>query len=333
MTQENVQVRLAKRPVGEPKQTDFEITREPVPQPGDGEVLVEVQYLSLDPAMRGWMNEGKSYIEPVELGDVMRALGAGKVIESNDPKLKEGDSVTGQFGVQRYAVAQGRTLNKVDPEIAPLTTYLHVLGMTGMTGYFGILEVGELKEGDNVLISGAAGAVGSVAGQIAKIKGCKVVGIAGGKEKCDYLVNELGFDDAVDYRNEDIYKGLKRACPDGVDVFFDNVGGDILDAALTRLRRHARVVICGAISQYNNTEAPQGPSNYLSLLVNRARMQGMVVFDYADRYGEAAKEMAGWMRAGKLKHREHVVEDLESFPERLMMLFRGENFGKLVLKV
>jgi len=333
MTQENVQVRLAKRPVGEPKHDDFEITREPVPQPGDGEVLVEVEYLSLDPAMRGWMNEGRSYIEPVQLGDVMRALAAGKVIRSNDPALQEGDHVTGQLGVQHYAVARGKDLNKVDTAIAPLTTYLHVLGMTGMTAYFGILEVGEMKPGDVVLVSGAAGAVGSIVGQIAKIKGGTAVGIAGGREKCDYLINELGFDDAVDYRSEDLHKGLKRACPEGVDVYFDNVGGDVLNTALTRLRRHARVVICGAISQYNNTEAPKGPSNYLSLLVNRARMQGMVVFDYADRYGEAAREMAGWMKEGKLKHREHVVEGLESFPERLMMLFRGENFGKLILKV
>ncbi|MBA1148312.1 NADP-dependent oxidoreductase [Ectothiorhodospiraceae bacterium WFHF3C12] len=333
MSQDNTQVKLAARPKGEPKSSDFEITTGPVPAPGDGEVIVEVEYISLDPAMRGWMNEGKSYIKPVELGDVMRALAAGRVVQSNDPAFAEGDYVTGQLGVQQYAVARGKDLSKVDTSLAPLTTYLHVLGMTGMTAYFGINEVGELKEGENVLISGAAGAVGSIVGQIAKIKGCKVVGIAGGKEKCDYLINELGFDDAVDYRSEDVYKGLKRACPEGVDVFFDNVGGDILNAALTRLRMHARVVICGAISQYNNTEAPKGPSNYMSLLVNRAKMQGMVVFDYADRYGEAAKEMAGWMQAGKLKHKEHVVEGIDRFPEHLMMLFRGENFGKLVLKV
>lgn len=332
-TDTNTQVHLAKRPVGEPKTTDFEVTHETRPTADDGEIVVESHYLSLDPAMRGWMNEGKSYIEPVEVGDVMRALGVGKVIESKHPKFQEGDFVSGTLGIQQYAKTDGKGFNKVDPELAPLPTYLNPLGMTGMTAYFGILEVGELKEGDTVLVSGAAGAVGATVGQIAKIKGAKAIGIAGGKEKCDYLIKELGFDDAIDYKSEDIHKGLSRACPKGIDVYFDNVGGDILDAALTRLRLNARVVICGAISQYNNTEAPKGPSNYMSLLVNRARMQGMVVFDYADRYGEAAKDMAGWMQDGKLKHREHVVEGIEQFSEHLMMLFRGENFGKLVLKV
>src|SRR5690606_16933868 len=205
-------------------------------------------------------------------------------------------------------------------------TFLHVLGMTGMTAYFGLLEVGQPKAGETVVVSGAAGAVGTVVGQIAKLKGCRVVGIAGGKEKCDFLTGELGFDAAVDYKRGDLKAALRAACPEGVDVFFDNVGGDILDTVLTRLRMHARIVICGAISQYNNTTPVKGPSNYLSLLVNRARMQGMVVFDYADRYAEAAREMAGWMREGRLKHREHIVEGLETFPERLLMLFRGENF-------
>ncbi|GAB2785488.1 NADP-dependent oxidoreductase [Halomonas shantousis] len=329
----NTQVRLAQRPVGEPKRSDFDITQEPTGQPQDGQVLVETRYLSLDPAMRGWMNEGKSYVPPVGLGEVMRALGVGRVVESRHPDFQPGDHVSGTLGVQRYAVVAGKELHKVDPDLAPLPTYLNVLGMTGMTAYFGILEVGELKEGETVLVSGAAGAVGSTVGQIAKIKGCRVVGIAGGQEKCDYLIRELGFDDVVDYKAEELRQGLKRTCPDGVDVYFDNVGGDILNEALTRLRLHARVVICGAISQYNNTEAVKGPSNYMSLLVNRARMQGMVVFDYAKQYGQAAQEMAGWMQAGKLKHREHVVEGIEQFPEHLMMLFRGDNVGKLVLEV
>lgn len=329
----NTQVRLVQRPKGEPQTSDFEIRKEPVPGAGDGQVVVETHYLSLDPAMRGWMNEGRSYIQPVGLGEVMRALGVGKVIESRNPRFQEGDFVSGTLGVQEYALSDGEDFSKIDPDLAPLPTYLNVLGMTGMTAYFGILEVGDFKEGDIVLVSGAAGAVGSTVGQIARIKGGKAIGIAGGKEKCDYLINELGFDDAIDYKSEDLHAGLKRACPQGVDIYFDNVGGDILNAALTRLRMHARVVICGAISQYNSTEGVKGPSNYMSLLVNRARMQGMVVFDYADRYGDAAKEMAGWMQAGKLKHREHVVEGLEGFPEHLMMLFRGENLGKLVLKV
>lgn len=327
------QVRLAQRPKGEPKTTDFEIRREPIANAGDGQVIVETQYLSLDPAMRGWMNEGKSYIEPVGLGEVMRALGVGKVVESKHPGFKAGDFVYGTLGVQSHALVDGKELRPVDPDLAPLPTYLSVLGMTGMTAYFGILEVGGLKANDTVLVSAAAGAVGAAVGQIAKIMGARAVGIAGGREKCDYLINELGFDDAIDYKAEDIHAGLGRACPKGVDVFFDNVGGDILDAALTRLRMHARVVICGAISQYNNTGPVKGPSNYMSLLVNRARMQGMVVFDYAERYGEAARQMAGWMQAGKLQHREHIVEGLEQFPEHLMMLFRGENMGKLVLKV
>lgn len=329
----NTQIKLIQRPVGEPKPTDFEIASSPLPEPGAGQVLVKVQYISLDPAMRGWMNEGRSYVAPVQLGEVMRALGAGQVIASQDPNFAAGDYVTGLTGVQEYALLQASELNKVDPSLAPLPTYLHVLGMTGMTAYFGLLDVGQPQAGETVVISGAAGAVGSVVGQIAKIKGCRVVGIAGGQEKCDFLVQELGFDAAIDYKQGDLRAELRQACPDGVDVFFDNVGGEILDTVLTRLRLHARVVICGAISQYNNTEPVKGPSNYMSLLVNRARMQGMVVFDYQDRFMQAAQEMAGWMAAGKLQHKEHIVEGLETFPERLLMLFRGENFGKLVLKV
>lgn len=329
----NTQIKLARRPVGEPQGSDFEISTTAVPEPGEGQVLIKVLYLSLDPAMRGWMNEGKSYVPPVQLGEVMRALGAGRVVASRHPDFAVGDYVTGTTGVQEYAVLDGSELTKVDPSVAPLPTFLHVLGMTGMTAYFGLLEVGQPKAGETVVVSGAAGAVGTVVGQIAKLKGCRVVGIAGGKEKCDFLTGELGFDAAVDYKHGDLKAALRAACPEGVDVFFDNVGGDILDTVLTRLRMHARIVICGAISQYNNTTPVKGPSNYLSLLVNRARMQGMVVFDYADRYAEAAREMAGWMREGKLKHREHIVEGLETFPERLLMLFRGENFGKLVLKV
>ena len=330
---DNTQIRLARRPQGEPKPDDFRTTREPVPAVQDGQVLVKTEYLSLDPAMRGWMNEGKSYVKPVGLDEVMRALGLGKVVESKHDDFQPGDYVSGTLGVQEYALVDGKELHQIDPSLAPLPTFLNVLGMTGMTAYFGINDVGALKSGDIVLISGAAGAVGSTVGQIAKIKGCTVIGIAGGEEKCRFLTEELGFDDAIDYKAEDIYTGLKRTCPKGIDIYFDNVGGDILNAALTRLRLHARVVICGAISQYNNTGEMKGPSNYMSLLVNRARMEGMVVFDFADRYGEAAKDIAGWMMEGRIKHREHVVEGLEKFPEHLMMLFRGENFGKLVLKV
>jgi NADPH-dependent curcumin reductase CurA len=329
----NHQWRLAARPVGAVKRTDWNFTEEPVGSPNDGQVLVKTLYLSLDPAMRGWMNEGKSYIAPVELGAVMRAGGIGKVVESKDANFKPGDCVSGTTGAQEYAVAPGKYLTKVDPRLAPLPVFLSTLGMPGFTAYFGLLDVGKPQPGQTVLVSGAAGAVGMVVGQIAKIKGCRAVGIAGGADKCRYLTEQLGFDAAVDYKNTDVKKALRDACPNGVDVYFDNVGGDILDIALTRLARGARVVICGAISQYNNTTPVKGPANYLSLLVNRASMTGMVVFDYAPRYPEAVRDMAGWMKEGKLKSREHIVEGLLTFPETLQMLFSGANTGKLVLKV
>jgi NADPH-dependent curcumin reductase CurA len=333
MNATNHQFRLAARPVGLPKRTDWSYTEEPARSPGDNEVLVKVLYLSLDPAMRGWMNEGKSYIPPVELGAVMRAGGVGRVIESRHGSFKPGDHVYGTLNVQEYATLDGKALTKVDPGFAPLPTWLGTLGMPGMTAYFGLLDVGKPKAGDTVVVSGAAGAVGTVVGQIAKIKGCRVVGIAGGQEKCRYLTTELGFDAAIDYKSEDVKKALRQQCPKGVDVYFDNVGGDILDIVLTQLARHARIVICGAISQYNSTTGMKGPANYMSLLVNRASMTGMVVFDYADRYAEAGREMAGWIAAGKLKTREDVVKGLETFPETLLKLFKGENFGKLVLEV
>lgn len=283
--------------------------------------------------MRGWMNEGKSYIAPVGIGEVMRASAVGKVLKSTDDNFTEGDFVSGPFGIQQYAAISTVGVHKVDPKLAPLQRYLSVLGMPGMTAYFGILDTGKPQSGETVVVSGAAGAVGTVVGQIAKIKGCRVVGIAGGQDKCDYLVNELGFDAAIDYKNGDVKVGLKETCPNGVDVYFDNVGGDILDYVLTRINMKARIVICGAISQYNNTTPVKGPSNYLSLLVNRAKMEGIVVFDNVKNYGKAASEMAGWIAEGKLIAKEHVVEGIETFPETLLMLFNGENFGKLVLKV
>jgi len=329
----NHQFRLAARPVGLPKREDWSYTEEPVREPADGELLVKVLYLSLDPAMRGWMNEGKSYIAPVGIGEVMRAGAVGKVIASKHPGFAVGDFVSGGFGVQEYALSNGKGVIKVDTRFAALPVYLGTLGMPGMTAYFGLLDIGKPKEGETVVVSGAAGAVGTVVGQIARLKGCRVVGIAGGADKCRYIVDELGFDAAIDYKSEDVKKALRTHCPKGVDVYFDNVGGDILDAVLTQLAFRARIVICGAISQYNNTTAVKGPSNYLSLLVNRASMTGMVVFDYADRYGEAAREMAGWMAAGKLKSREDIVEGFQTFPETLLKLFKGENTGKLVLKV
>jgi NADPH-dependent curcumin reductase len=329
----NHQFRLAARPVGTPKRDDFDYTEEPVRELEDGEILVKVLYISLDPAMRGWMREGKSYIPPVRIGEIMRAGGAGRVIASRNPAFAEGDTVTGLFGVQEYAVSDGKSVHKVDTNFAPLPVYLGTLGMPGMTSYFGLLDVGRPKAGDTVVVSGAAGAVGTVVGQIAKIKECRVVGIAGGADKCRYVVDELGFDAAIDYKSEDVMAKLGEHCPRGIDVYFDNVGGDILDAALARLARGARIVICGAISQYNNTGSIKGPANYLSLLVNRASMTGMVVFDYADRYGEAAREMAGWMAEGRLKSREDIVKGFATFPETLLKLFTGENTGKLLLEV
>jgi NADPH-dependent curcumin reductase len=330
----NHQVRLAARPSGLPKPSDWSFTEEPIPTPREGELVVAISYLSLDPAMRGWMNAGASYIDPVEVGDVMRAGAVGEVIASEHPGFAVGDHVYGAFGVQEYALSDGNGVTKVDPALAPLPTYLGTLGMTGMTAYFGLLDTGKLKEGDTVVVSGAGGAVGSVAGQIAKIKGCRVIGIAGGAEKCAWIAEELGFDAVIDYKTEDVRRALRTAAPDGVDVYFDNVGGEILDAVLTRLARGARIVICGAVSQYNATDGVRGPSNYLSLLVSRASMTGMVVFDYVAQFGTAVREIAGWMQEGRLTSREHVVDGgVAAFPEALLKLFSGENVGKLVLSV
>ena len=284
--------------------------------------------------MRGWMNDSRSYIPPVEIGEVMRAGSVGKVIETKgDTKFKVGDYVSGWGGVQQYYVGDGNGFVQVDPNCADITRYLGVLGMPGMTAYFGILEVGEIKEGDVVLVSGGAGAVGSVVGQIAKIKGCRVVGIAGGPEKCAYMTEELGFDGAIDYKNENVISGIKQHCPEGIDVYFDNVGGDILDAALIFIRKNARIVICGAISQYNNTTAVQGPKNYMSLLVNRGSMKGMVVMDYTPKFRDAMKEMSQWMAEGKLKAKEDVYEGIENFRDTFYRLFNGDKLGKLVLKI
>ncbi len=330
----NKQLILKKRPEGLPDEDTWELQNNPIPEPKEGEVLIQQHYVSLDPAMRGWINETKSYIEPVQLGDVMRAGSIGKVIKSNHhPIYKEGDIVAGWGGVQQYVTTGASDWRVVDPNLAPLPLYISTLGMPGMTAYFGILDAGKIKEGDTVLISGAAGAVGSVVGQIAKIKGCKVIGIAGGEKKCKYIVEELGFDSAIDYKSENLKEALQRECPKGIDVYFDNVGGEILDEALARIRLNARIVICGAISQYNNKKAIKGPSNYLSLLVNRATMQGILVMDYAKDYGKAAKEMGGWIATGQLKSKEDIYEGIENFHETFLRLFSGEKMGKLVLKV
>ena len=336
----NHQIRLAARPVGMPKATDWSHTTEAVAEPADGGVTLKTLALSLDPAMRGWMNEGKSYIPPVGIGEVMRAGGVGVVVASKNDKYAVGDYVSAGFGVQEYiTVAQDEMkrngLVKIDLRGGSLTQWLNVLGMPGMTGYFGLMDVGQPKVGETVVVSGAAGAVGQTVGQMAKIKGCRVVGIAGGAAKCDWVVKELGFDACIDYKAGPgaVRAGLKEHCPKGVDIYFDNVGGEILDDVLAKITRGARIIICGAISQYNNTTAVQGPKNYLSLLVNRARMEGIVVFDYADRYHLAVAEMAGYLKDGRMKSKEDVVVGLQTFPDTLLKLFNGENFGKLVLEV
>jgi NADPH-dependent curcumin reductase CurA len=335
----NHQVRLASRPTGMTSAENWQFTEEPVAEPVEGGLVVKTLALSLDPAMRGWLNDAKSYIPPVGIGEVMRAGGIGRVVASRHPGFAVGDIVTGSPGVQEYWTVAPEQLKhsglaKIDLRLGSPTQWLNVLGMPGMTGYFGLMDIGQPQPGQTVVVSGAAGAVGQTVGQLAKIKGCRAVGIAGGPAKCEWVVKELGFDACIDYKAGPVKDALKEHCPKGIDVYFDNVGGEILDAALARLARRARIVICGAISQYNNTGAVQGPKNYMSLLVNRARMEGMVVFDYTDRFPVAIAEMAGYLKEGRMKSKEDVVRGgVAAFPDTLNKLFSGENFGKLVLHV
>ena len=305
---DNKFVKLMKRPSGFPSKDTWSHEKEQVKAIKDGEILIKNLYVSLDPAMRGWLNEARSYIPPVKIGEVMRAGTIGEVIETKNSKFKKGDILSGWGGVQQYSISDGKGYFKINPSQIPLQTYIGTLGMPGMTAYFGILEVGKIKEGDAVLVSAAAGAVGGIVGQIAKIKGCK------------------------DYKNESVKRGIKRECPNGIDVYFDNVGGEILDSALVFLRMGARIVICGAISQYNEMSA-KGPDNYLSLLVNRATMKGMVVFDYVNKYPLATKEMTQWIIDGSLKSKEDVYDGIENFYEIFKKLFNGEKKGKLILKL
>ncbi len=338
----NHQVRLAKRPETTATREHWNFSEEPVGEPADGGVLVKVLSLSLDPAMRGWLNDARSYIPPVQIGEVMRAGGVGRVVASKNPAFAVGDTVYGTLNVQEYALIPQEEIKrnglvKIDLKVGTIGQWLNVLGMPGMTGYFGLMDIGQPKAGETVVVSGAAGAVGQTVGQLARLKGCRVVGIAGGEAKCKWVVDELGFDACIDYKAGDgaVRAGLKEHCPKGVDIYFDNVGGEILDQVLARLARKARIIICGAISQYNNANSMPGagPRNYLSLLVNRARMEGMVVFDYANRYPVAIAEMAGYLKDGRMKSKEDVVKGLDTFPESLNKLFAGGNFGKLVLEV
>jgi NADPH-dependent curcumin reductase CurA len=330
----NHQVRLAERPApGLPQPSVWKFTEEPVGEVPDGSVLVKVLYCSLDPAMRTWMNEGRSYVPPVGIGEVMRAAGIGQIVESKASGLKAGDFVNGVFGVQEYAVVKGAEVLPLSAKEDELPVHLGALGLSGITAYFGLTDIGRIKSGETVVISAAAGSVGSIAGQIAKALGCRVVGVAGGADKCRALVETLGFDEAIDYKAAGFDKALRAACPKGVDVYFDNVGGAVLNAVLKNLARGARIVICGAVSQYNATEVGSGPTAYMNLLVARARMEGFVIFDYEKRYGEARKAISDWISNGKINPVTHVVEGLNNFPTALSKLFAGENIGKFVLKI
>jgi NADPH-dependent curcumin reductase CurA len=328
------QVRLRARPVGLPDADTWDLVDTELPALGDGEVLVRVTHLSLDPAMRGWLNDVRSYVPPVGVGEVMRAFGVGTVLASRSPEHAVGDAVSGITGVADHAVVRGSDLSPVDLAVAPAPTWLGALSMPGLTAWFGLFDVARAQPGETVLVSGAAGAVGSVVGQLAKAHGCRVIGVAGGPEKTRWLTEELGFDAAIDYREGAVHRAVRAIAPEGVDVYFDNVGGEVLDSALRTLRRGARIALCGAISTYNATEPAPGPAHYMSLLVNRASMTGFVVFDYEDRYPEAIADLSARLRDGSLVARETVVRGgVDAFGDTLLMLFDGRNTGKLVLEL
>jgi NADPH-dependent curcumin reductase CurA len=326
---------LAKRPHGMVQESDFAFGEAPVTPPGDGEVLVRVLYLSFDPTQRGWIEDRPSYMPPVQIGEVMRAGAVGEVVESRHPGFAKGDVVQGLFGWQEYATLPGALLGanaKLPPGVPP-TWVLGVLGITGLTAYFGMLDLGQPKAGDTVVVSGAAGATGSVAGQIAKREGARVVGIAGGPEKCAWLTKEAHFDAAIDYKRGPIDAALREHCPKGIDVYFDNVGGPILDACLAQIAQRARIVLCGGISGYNEVEPPPGPRNLMNLVVQRGRMEGFIVIDYLPRFGEGVAKLAEWVRRGEIVHTEDVQVGLENAPKTLQRLFKGQNFGKQILEV
>jgi len=330
----NQHIVLAARPTGVIRPGDFSVVDVPMPVPGPGEVLVEVRYLAVEPAMKGWMEARVDYVAPLQIGDVMRGQGAGVVLQSNNPTLPVGTLVTGAFGWRRYLVSDGRSaaLRKVPQGVSPATA-LNVLGITGITAWFGMLEIGQPQPGDTVLVSGAAGATGSIAGQLARIAGARVVGLAGGKEKCTWLVNELGFDAAIDYKSEDTAQRVAELCPAGLNVYFDNVGGEILDIALNNLADHARVVLCGGISRYNETGPISGPVNYFNLVYRRARMEGFIVLDYAARFPEAIESLTKHLNSGALRHHETVLQGFEQLPLALQNLFSGGNMGKQLVAV
>lgn len=328
----NEKILLKQRPQGIVKNEDFEFMQGTTESLKEGEILVQIEYISCDPAIRGWMNAGTTYIKGIPIGDVIRSFSAGKIIESKNANFQIGHYVTGLLGTQKFAISDGKGLTYIESLNESLSLHLGILGMPGMTAYFGLLEKGKPEEGQTVFISGAAGVVGSTVGQIAKIKGCRVVGTAGTEQKCNYLTSECGFDAAINYKTEDVESRIKETCPDGIDIFYDNVGGPLLDMVLKNLARGARVVICGAISQYNKPEI-YGPKNYMKIVTARGYITGIIVFDYIGQYPEAVKEMSQWIKEGKLKTNEHIVDGLENFPNTLKMLFTGENFGKLLVKI
>lgn len=333
MSEQVTQVRFAKEAEGLPTAETWQFTHDEIPAPQEGEIFVKIHYVSVDPAMKGWISKKKSYIEPVELGEVMRGFGVAEVIESRSDFYQVGDFCTGFTGIQTHATVNSRMLRKIDTQLAPLSRFMGGLGMPGFTAYFGLLDIGKPQEGETVVVSSAAGAVGHVVCQIAKLKGCRVVGIAGGPEKCAYLRDELKLDEVIDYKEGNIYGQLKQACPNGLDVYFDAVGGDMLDAALALVNRHARIIICGAISQYENIEKPFGPANYMSLLTQSCLMQGFTMRDYMHRIKEAFVDLLTWEHEGKIVFREHILEGIERFPEAVEMVFQGKNHGKLMIKI
>jgi NADPH-dependent curcumin reductase len=333
-TKVNRQWRLVSRPVGSIAESDFEWTQEPVPMLEEGQILVRNIYLSLDPTNRGWLNEGENYLPPVATGEVMRGIGIGVVEQSRNVNFSEGTFVQGFLGWQDYAIADGTNLSELlkDPSI-PLTAYLGLLGFIGMTAYFGLLEIGKPKAGETLVVSGAAGAVGSLVGQIGKLKGCRVVGIAGSEEKCHWLKDELGFDAAINYKTESVLESLQQHCPDGIDVYFENVGGEILDAVLNLINLRARIVLCGLISQYNATQPVPGPYNFVNILIKRAKLEGFIVLDYFSRDREALADLNQWYAQGKIKSRVDVIDGLENAPRTINKLFDGTHKGKLIIRV
>jgi NADPH-dependent curcumin reductase CurA len=327
-------IRMASHPDGALEDDDFDLVDERVPEPADGEALVRTLYLSLDPAIRVWMNGIDTYVPGIQVGDVMRAGGLGEVVQSRNVAYTEGDLVFGMMQWSEYCIARAGPDGMMTlPRQEPITAFLSVLGVTGLTAYFGMFDVAQPKEGETVVVSGAAGAVGSVAGQIGKIIGCRVVGIAGGPEKCAWITDELGFDAWIDYKSEDVAARLRETCPDGIDVFFDNVGGEILDAVLGQINLHARIALCGAISQYDKAELSPGPRNFINLIPQRGRVEGFILLDYRDRFLDAILQLGQWVQEGRIRYAEDIVDGLENAPAAFRRLFTGENTGKLIVKV